>query len=75
MGDKNTNEDLFSGLRELVASSFPKSCNTCGRIFNTAEEEIVYQRHPVHDEFRNNYAHLWEKVVIYDSTTNTQESQ
>ena len=44
-------------------------------IFNTAEEEIVYQDHPIHDEFRNNYAHLWEKVVIYDSTTNTQESQ
>ena len=44
-------------------------------IFNTADEEIVYQEHPIHDEFRNNYAHLWEKVVIYDSNTNTQESQ
>ena len=44
-------------------------------IFNTAEEELVYQGHPIHDEFRNHYAHLWEKVVIYDSTTSTQESQ
>ena len=23
-------------------------------IFNTAEEEMVYQGHPIHDEFRNN---------------------
>lgn len=43
-------------------------------IFNNAEEEEVYQKHPIHDEFRNNYSHLWEKVVIYDSTTNTQEN-
>lgn len=43
--------------------------------FNSSEEEEIYQKHPIHDEFRNNYAHLWEKVVIYDSTTNTQENQ
>ena len=35
--------------------------------FNSAEEEEVYQKHPTHDLFRNEYAHLWEKVVIYDS--------
>ena len=44
-------------------------------IFNTAEEEEIYQKHPIHDDFRNNYGHLWGKVVIYDSTTNTQENQ
>lgn len=38
MASNNTNEELFSGLHELAASSFPKSCNTCGRVFNTAEE-------------------------------------
>ena len=37
--------------------------------FESAEKEEIYQKHPLHDEFRNNYAHLWEKVVIYDSIT------
>ena len=27
----------------------------------------VYQAHPVHDKFRNEYSHLWTKVLIYDS--------
>ncbi|MDQ6480783.1 Dabb family protein [Dyadobacter sp. LHD-138] len=36
-------------------------------IFDNIIEEELYQTHPIHDEFRNNYAHLWEKVVIYDS--------
>jgi hypothetical protein len=36
-------------------------------LFNSAEEEEHYQQHPIHDEFRNQYARYWEKVVIYDS--------
>jgi len=36
-------------------------------LFDNIIEEELYQTHPIHDEFRNNYAHLWEKVVIYDS--------
>ncbi|GAB2593511.1 Dabb family protein [Spirosoma areae] len=35
--------------------------------FDSPADEESYQKHPIHDEFRNNYAHLWEKVVIYDS--------
>lgn len=35
--------------------------------FDSAEDEEAYQKDPIHDDFRNNYAHLWEKVVIYDS--------
>ena len=35
--------------------------------FDSSEDEEAYQKHPIHDDFRNNYAHLWEKVVIYDS--------
>jgi hypothetical protein len=27
----------------------------------------VYQEHPVHDKFRNEYAHMWSKVLVYDS--------
>ncbi|MEZ0538512.1 Dabb family protein [Fibrella arboris] len=36
-------------------------------LFDSAADEEVYQKHPIHDDFRNNYAHLWEKVVIYDA--------
>jgi hypothetical protein len=34
----NTNSELFNGLHELVASSFPKSCSNCGRLFVSAEQ-------------------------------------
>ena len=27
----------------------------------------VYQVHPIHDKFRNEYSHLWTKVLVYDS--------
>lgn len=27
----------------------------------------VYQEHPIHDKFRNEYSHLWTKVLVYDS--------
>lgn len=36
-------------------------------LFDSAAEEEEYQQHPIHDEFRNNYARYWEKVVIYDA--------
>ena len=58
--------------REVVVSDYTYSL-LC--IFDSIEEEDHYQIHPLHDEFRNNYEHLWEKVVIYDSTTNTPENQ
>ena len=35
--------------------------------FDSPEDEESYQKHPIHDDFRTNYAHLWEKVVIYDA--------
>jgi hypothetical protein len=35
--------------------------------FDSPADEEAYQKHPIHDDFRKNYAHLWEKVVIYDS--------
>jgi hypothetical protein len=37
-------------------------------LFDSAEQEEEYQQHPIHDEFRNEYARYWEKVVIYDAT-------
>ena len=35
--------------------------------FDSPADEEAYQKDPIHDDFRNNYATLWEKVVIYDS--------
>ena len=35
--------------------------------FDSPADEESYQKHPIHDDFRANYASLWEKVVIYDA--------
>jgi hypothetical protein len=35
--------------------------------FESAAAELSYQQHPLHDEFRQQYARYWEKVVIYDA--------
>lgn len=35
--------------------------------FNNPEEEEVYQKHPVHLGFVEEYSPLWEKVIVYDS--------
>jgi hypothetical protein len=37
--------------------------------FDSPADEEAYQNDPIHDDFRNNYASLWEKVVIYDSVS------
>ena len=50
--------------REVIKTDYTYSW-IC--FFNSPEEEALYQNHPTHDLFRNNYGHLWEKVVIYDS--------
>lgn len=36
-------------------------------LFESAADELSYQEHPLHDEFRRDYARYWEKVVIYDA--------
>lgn len=35
--------------------------------FDSLEEEEIYQKHPIHLKFVEDYSHLWEKVIIYDS--------
>lgn len=35
--------------------------------FDNLEEQELYQKHPIHLKFVENYAHLWSKVVVYDS--------
>lgn len=36
-------------------------------LFESAADELSYQEHPIHDEFRRHYARYWDKVVIYDA--------
>jgi Stress responsive A/B Barrel Domain len=36
-------------------------------IFNNVEDEAIYQKHPIHTKFVADYAHLWQKVVVYDA--------
>ena len=38
MPPENDNTALLTGLSELAESSFPKTCNTCGRVFETAKQ-------------------------------------
>lgn len=35
--------------------------------FKNLEEEEIYQKHPIHLKFVEDYAYLWEKVNVYDS--------
>ncbi len=36
-------------------------------MFKNIIEQEIYQTDPIHLKFVEDYAHLWEKVVIYDS--------
>jgi hypothetical protein len=35
--------------------------------FDNLQEQEVYQKHPIHLKFVDDYAQLWEKVIVYDS--------
>jgi hypothetical protein len=35
--------------------------------FDSEADEQIYQTHPTHLKFIENYEHLWSKVVVYDS--------
>lgn len=35
--------------------------------FNDLEGQKVYQDHPLHQAFIQNYGHLWAKVIVYDA--------
>ena len=36
-------------------------------IFNNLKDQETYQTHPIHLKFVENCAHLWSKVIVYDS--------
>lgn len=37
--------------------------------FNDLTAQKTYQDHPLHQTFIKQYAHLWEKVIVYDTLT------
>ncbi len=50
--------------RDVIDSSYDYSLLL---MFKNLKEQEVYQTHPVHLEFIKKYAHLWSKVIVYDS--------
>jgi len=51
--------------RDVVDNSYNVSWLN---FFDDVEGQDEYQVHPIHLSFVENYKHLWEKVVVYDST-------
>jgi len=38
-------------------------------IFKSKEDQDIYQTHPTHLKFIDEYEDLWERVVVYDSVS------
>lgn len=53
--------------REVVDGSFDYSITV---LFASKEDHDEYQKHLVHDEFREEYSTLWSKVKVYDALVN-----
>lgn len=51
--------------RDVVDHSYSFAYYTT---FETLQDHEVYQTHPIHLAFVNNYQHLWERVQVYDFT-------
>ena len=47
-------------------SQLMKSKVTEMMIFNSTQDQDIYQVHPIHKAFVDKYSHLWDKVVVYD---------
>lgn len=50
--------------REVIDKSYAVSWLN---IFNSEEDEKIYQTHPMHLKFIEDCSSLWRKVVVYDS--------
>ena len=50
--------------REVVDNSYSVSELM---FFDHVEGQNVYQEHPIHKKFVENYGALWSKVIVYDS--------
>jgi hypothetical protein len=51
-------------LRPVVDASYSASELI---FFDDVAGQDVYQVHPIHKKFVEQYSHLWEKVIVYDS--------
>lgn len=52
--------------REVIDSSYSASELL---FFDDLAGQDAYQVHPIHQKFVQDHAHLWSKVVVYDSVT------
>ena len=52
--------------RDVVDSSFDVSELM---IFDSVADQKTYQDHPLHQQFIAKCAHLWAKVIVYDTMT------
>lgn len=52
--------------REIIDRSYSSSLVV---VFADQAAHDEYQRHPTHDEFRDNCSGFWKKVQIYDSVS------
>ena len=77
-GSPEDRGQLIEGLRalagiEVVQSldiGMPASTDVSElMIFESVEDQKIYQDHPLHQAFVARYGHLWSKVVVYDSLT------
>lgn len=50
--------------RDVIETSYAFSWLA---LFDTKEQQDAYQVDPIHLKFVENYAHLWSKVIVYDS--------
>jgi hypothetical protein len=52
--------------RDVVDASFDVSELM---MFDSVEDQKLYQDHPIHQAFVAEHSHLWKKVIVYDVRT------
>ena len=50
--------------RDVIDASYALSWFA---LFNNGADQASYQADPIHLKFVEDYSHLWEKVIVYDS--------
>ena len=53
-----------TGHRDVVEASYTYSYLV---FFEDKQSHDIYQEHPIHQKFIDDYQHLWKKVVVYDA--------
>ena len=52
--------------RDVVDNSFQVAETT---LFDSVETQNAYQSHPLHQQFVEQHAHLWERVIVHDAVS------